>query len=146
MSTITGVVTNGVVVPNLPLPEGGHVEIRLRPGRPDGEIFAGTRVAPADLRPMPREERFRQLVGQWKEETRFLSSIHDMISLPAYLEIVGMGKEALPLLFDELRREPDHWFAALQAITGINPIPPTVRGDVDEMTRAWLTWAQQHGL
>ena len=29
-TTITGVVTNGVVVPNSPLPEGANVEIHLR--------------------------------------------------------------------------------------------------------------------
>ncbi len=34
-STITGVVTNGVVVPNSPLPEGAVVEIRLQPVRPE---------------------------------------------------------------------------------------------------------------
>ena len=32
-STITGVVTNGVIVPNSPLPEGARVEIRLQPVR-----------------------------------------------------------------------------------------------------------------
>ncbi len=31
--TITGVVTNGVVVPSAPLPEGACVEIRLQPVR-----------------------------------------------------------------------------------------------------------------
>ncbi len=30
-TTIMGVVTNGVVVPNSPLPEGARVEIRLQP-------------------------------------------------------------------------------------------------------------------
>jgi len=29
MSTITGIVTNGVVVPSMPLPEGARVEIHL---------------------------------------------------------------------------------------------------------------------
>jgi hypothetical protein len=33
--TITGVVTNGVIVPNSPLPEGTRVEIRLQPVRPE---------------------------------------------------------------------------------------------------------------
>lgn len=33
-ATITGVVTNGVVVPSSPLPEGAHVEIRF-PDLPD---------------------------------------------------------------------------------------------------------------
>jgi hypothetical protein len=35
MSTITGVVTNGVVIPNTPLPEGARVEIQLQPNRPE---------------------------------------------------------------------------------------------------------------
>jgi hypothetical protein len=70
--------------------------------------------------------------------TRFLSSIHDMVTHPAYLQIIGMGREAVPLLLAELRREPDHWFVALQAITGTNPIPPSVCGDVENMTEAWL--------
>ena len=94
----------------------------------------------------PIEQRFRQLVDQWKEATRFVSSIHDMISHPAYLQIIGMGKQALPLLVQELRREPDHWFVALQAITGIDPIPPSASGNVDEMALAWLVWAEQNGI
>jgi len=32
-TTITGAVTNGVVVPNSPLPEGAHVEIHLNAER-----------------------------------------------------------------------------------------------------------------
>ena len=96
--------------------------------------------------PLIAKARFRELVRQWKEATVYLSSVHDMVSHPAYLQIIGMGKEALPLLVDELRREPDHWFVALQAITGTNPIPPSVQGDVEAMTQAWLSWAEQHGL
>ena len=34
-TTITGIVTNGVVVPNSPLPEGAHVEIHLKVSRPE---------------------------------------------------------------------------------------------------------------
>jgi hypothetical protein len=33
--TTTGTVTNGVVVPNSPLPEGAHVEIRLSDASPE---------------------------------------------------------------------------------------------------------------
>jgi hypothetical protein len=92
------------------------------------------------------DHRFLALVQAWKEETRLLSSIHDMVAHPAYLQIIGLGKEALPLLIDELRREPDHWFVALQAITGINPIPSSACGNVDAMARAWLIWAEKQGL
>jgi hypothetical protein len=54
MSTIiTGVVTNGVVVPSSPLPEGAHVEIQMKP-TPAASL---TRYTPGELRKLPREER-----------------------------------------------------------------------------------------
>lgn len=93
-----------------------------------------------------QRQRFQELVRQWKEATLLLSSINDMAMHPAYQQIIGMGKEALPLLIEELRREPDHWFWALQAITGINPVPPEDRGNVARMTQTWLAWAKQQGI
>src|SRR5713226_478438 len=56
-TTITGVVTNGVVVPKSPLPEGARVEIRLQPVRPEGEPVAVTSFRAGELRRMPREQR-----------------------------------------------------------------------------------------
>ena len=56
-TTITGVVTNGVVVPNSPLPEGARVEIQVRPTRPEILPVALARYTPSELRMMPREER-----------------------------------------------------------------------------------------
>ena len=56
-TTITGVVTNGVIVPNSPLPEGARVEIRLQPARPEGEPVAVSRFTAGELRSMPREQR-----------------------------------------------------------------------------------------
>ena len=47
-----GFVKNGVVVPNLPLPEGAQVEIRLNAGPTEGPTG---RPGPAQLRRMPRE-------------------------------------------------------------------------------------------
>jgi hypothetical protein len=65
---------------------------------------------------------------------------------PAYQQIIGMGVDALPLILRELEREPDHWFWALEAITGENPVPPTDRGRLNEMARAWLRWASEHSI
>ncbi len=80
-SNITGVVKNGVVVLNTPLPEDAQVEIRLSEGTTDvpavrKELAAGqqgsgcsvgmpaegnpipvVRLTPAELRKMPREQR-----------------------------------------------------------------------------------------
>jgi len=58
MSTIiTGIVTNGVVIPNSPLPEGAHVEIQVRTGRPETAPEAAARLTAGELRKMPRAER-----------------------------------------------------------------------------------------
>jgi hypothetical protein len=121
--------------------KGRRLEVEVPADWPeDAEVEIHSPAEPAI------KQRFRELVAQWKQGTRFLSSVHDLVSHPAYLQIIGMGKEAVPLLLDELRREPDHWFVALQAITGTNPISPPVCGDVESMTEAWLSWGEQHGL
>jgi hypothetical protein len=120
---------------------GRRLEVEVPADWPEGAEVDVYSPAEPDI-----QQRFRELVTQWKQGTRFLSSIHDMVTHPAYLQIIGMGKEAVPLLLAELRREPDHWFVALQAITGTNPIPPSACGDVQEMTEAWLAWGEQLGL
>jgi hypothetical protein len=55
--TTTGVVTNGVVVPNAPLPEGAHVEIQVKPSRSEVSPAVAARFTPGELRKMPRQER-----------------------------------------------------------------------------------------
>jgi pSer/pThr/pTyr-binding forkhead associated (FHA) protein len=58
MSTnITGVVSNGVVVPDSPLPEGSRVEIHLQSAVPEALPIVAVRVTPGELRKMPREQR-----------------------------------------------------------------------------------------
>ena len=74
--------------------------------------------------------RFHSLVQQWKQETAHHSNIAKKALHPAYQEIIGMGKAAVPLLLDELRREPDDWFWALHAITGANPVPAASAGNI----------------
>lgn len=74
------------------------------------------------------------------------SSITQMATHPAYQQIIGMGKDAVPLILDELRREPDHWFWALHAITGDDPVPSNGRGKLEGMTRAWLDWGVRRGI
>ena len=90
--------------------------------------------------------KFLRLVKQWKAQAEFLSSSDAMAALPAYQSIIGMGPTVLPLLLDELEREPDHWFWALKAISEDDPVPPRSRGDLEEMTKAWLTWGRDKGL
>jgi len=88
-------------------------------------------------------QKFARLAKEWKEETKFLSSLPQMCMHPAYQQIIGMGQLALPLLLRELVRERDHWFWALHAITGVNPVSPASSGDVDAMAEAWIRWGYE---
>lgn len=89
--------------------------------------------------------RFRALADRWYAETEAISSVSQMAMHPAYQEVIGMGCAVVPLLLQELRQQPQHWFWALRAITGDDPIRPEQRGKVREMTAAWLQWGQEHG-
>lgn len=55
--TITGIVTNGVVVPGSPLPEGACVEIHLQKDLYQAPLSASKQFSPTELRKLPREER-----------------------------------------------------------------------------------------
>lgn len=91
------------------------------------------------------ETHFRALVKQWKKDTETDSSIMRMIRHPAYQEIIGMGEPVVPLLLAELEHEPDFWFAALQKITGIDPVPRESAGKIEEMAQAWIDWGRNKG-
>ena len=91
------------------------------------------------------EQRFARLAALWHEETWHLSSATRMAEHPAYREIISLGEAVVPLLLRELAREPDHWFSALKAITGANPVGPADHGRIDKMAAAWLDWGRLHG-
>lgn len=92
------------------------------------------------------EKRFLALVAMWKYDVGPVSSVTQMVAHPAYLQIIGLGRAVLPYLFRELARQPDHWFAALAAITGGDPIPTGAEGNVAAMSEAWLAWGRTHGF
>jgi len=91
-------------------------------------------------------EEFETLKHVWKEETGHHSSLHDKAIHRAYQRIIGMGPAVLPLIFRSMKAEPDHWFWALHAITGADPVPAEERGRVDAMTQRWLHWAHEQGI
>ena len=88
---------------------------------------------------------FQELAAKWREETAFLSSTTDIATHPAYQRIIGFGPQAIPLILGELAKKPEHWFWALMAITGENPVPPSDQGKVQAMANAWLAWGRENG-
>lgn len=108
---------------------------------PDKLIFEWPSIASESA-----EERFRRLASQWKEESVFMSSIADKVKLPSYQKIIGMGWAAVPLILEDLKKQPQHWFPALRAITDINPVPPEDAGNVKKMAAAWVNWGRQNAI
>jgi hypothetical protein len=92
------------------------------------------------------QERFQQLAAEWREKSRHMSNTAQMAMLRPYQKIIGMGSAAIPLILEELRREPDQWFWALEAITDVNPVPPEAQGKVRLMAQAWIEWGKKHGF
>ena len=89
--------------------------------------------------------RFRALANGWRSARGVLSSAQQMASHPDYLRIIDIGESVVPLILEDLRVAPDHWFVALHAITGANPVPEDARGRLKEMADAWVRWGKQHG-
>ena len=89
--------------------------------------------------------RFRALADQWRRETGPLSSSSRIAAHPAYQEIIGMGPAVLPLILRELQEHGDHWFAALRAISGENPVPQKYAGRIPKIAECWLEWGRGKG-
>ncbi len=83
---------------------------------------------------------------KWQQETAFSSSVSDMVLHPSYQRIIGMGPAILPIIIRELAKTPDHWFWALEAITGQNPVPQAERGRIKQMAQRWLDWARMERI
>lgn len=108
------------------------------------------RVANHYLRPFTMQWsnpviKFMRLKKEWEDNTAHLSSVTESAKHPAYQQIIGMGPVAIPLILEEMRRKAGHWFWALKAITGEDPILPEQRGRIKQMTEAWLQWGKKHG-
>lgn len=89
--------------------------------------------------------KFLTAKAQWEAETAMLSSVTEIAMHPAYQQIIGMGKPAIPLILSEMKGKPGHWFWALKSITGEDPVLPEQRGRMKEMTEAWLRWGKEQG-
>ena len=91
------------------------------------------------------ETTFYQLVEQWKSETRGISSTEQLSVHPAYQQIIGMGRDVIPLLLRELEKNSGRWFWALKSISREEPVTPEQRGKTKEMISAWLNWGREKG-
>jgi hypothetical protein len=92
------------------------------------------------------EQEFSELEATWLADTEFVSANDDLIAHPAYQRVIGLGPSVVPIILRQIQERPTHWFAALAALTGADPVPPEHRGDVPAMTDDWVTWGKLKGL
>jgi hypothetical protein len=93
-----------------------------------------------------QENNLEQLIKALRDESekhRYSSKPLSFDHTEAYQAILLIGKDALPILFQELERSFDFWLLyILRDITGIDVINDQNRGNIDLMTQAWLDWAK----
>jgi hypothetical protein len=63
---------------------------------------------------------------------------------PAYQAIIGMGRQVLPLILEELEQHGGHWFWALHSITQEDPARDRI--NFTDAASAWLEWGRQRGF
>lgn len=92
------------------------------------------------------QERFKRLKEEWKQDTAHLASPFEKAQHPAYQSIIGMGLPVVPIMLEDLRDGPEHWFWALKAITGTNPVSEEHEGNPRQMAEDWIEWGESTNL
>jgi type I restriction enzyme M protein len=85
------------------------------------------------------------LIKRWDKDRPKGANIERMLSHPIYQSVIACGTSAIPALIAALKKRPAHWFAALHAITGANPVPAKDEGNISRMADAWISWAELQG-
>jgi hypothetical protein len=90
--------------------------------------------------------RFKKFISVWYKDIYFSSSLTEQLNHPAFLMIVDLGYSVIPLILEEIKRNPSHLFVALHRITGENPILPEHKGNFNEIISDWLNWGKRENF
>ena len=110
----------------------------------NGEIFIQVKTGPSENQSTKLEVTFKALMEKWRRESGHLSVLHEKLCSRTYLEIIGLGEPAVPLLLSELQRRPTHLFLALSSITRDNPVRKGA--NFAQAVEDWITWGQERKL
>jgi hypothetical protein len=89
--------------------------------------------------------RFHSLAKEWVEDTALTSSMDEIVESEPYRAIIEMGDSVVPLILEDLKTSPKHWFSALNEITNADPVPADAAGNLLAMAQAWLGWGRELG-
>ncbi len=89
--------------------------------------------------------RFKLLTKRWLDETAIHSSARIHLEHPAFLEIVSLGKDVLPLIFLHMTFEESlFWCNAAEKILGEGP-EFEKHCTSREYVEGWVNWGKEHG-
>jgi len=91
------------------------------------------------------EENFTELAILWHNETDCLSSPSRITGNDAYLKIISLGRNVIPLILEDLKERGGNWYKALRILSGDDPVPAEARGDIVRMKELWLYWGRERG-
>lgn len=107
-------------------------------------LFVGNSVFIREMYNQQVRKQFDFLNNTWQAETLFSSSINEIVNNSAYRSIINLGGDVLPMIINDLKTTGNHWFYALEAITGHNPIKAENKGIVSLMKNDWIEWAENN--
>lgn len=117
-------------------------KLNFRPARSE-DTSAPARYDPLKL---GLAHRFRLAYDAWRSET-FNSSLFSVIlSNARFREIVQMGTNVLPLIFEKLTKEQSFIYLAANEIVGETPTNVAEAEDIDSVVAAWLEWSEGAGI
>jgi len=94
------------------------------------------------------KEAFQALVKEWNEWGRLTAHCSAPVERgsPAWPKTIAMGMSAVPLILEELKKEPRWWMLqVLGEITGENPCPRKHAGRYSQLIEDWLRWGKERG-
>jgi hypothetical protein len=94
--------------------------------------------------PQEVEELFYKLRAEWVADTRMKSNAIAILMHPAYYRIIGLGQEALPYIFEDLKKGGGPWYVALDAITR-QDVGKGIEGDAKMLRERWIEWGKANG-
>ncbi len=93
---------------------------------------------------IPDEQTIAQAFTKFLEVTKFLSDPEAGLATPTGKVLLAGGISTARYMFISGARLTVHDMAILRMVTGANPIPHNMRGNVAEMEDIWRTWARDH--
>ncbi len=106
------------------------------------EDFSRSSITIKEVIVKANKRYFEQLKQNWLKETMLSSNPNEICQNSNYQEIIALGKEAIPLILEDWETTNNHWFHALNVITGENPVKPEHRGRIKLMKKDWIDFIE----